>query len=531
VEEICAVCVLAIGVFAVAAAIGMARVSVTSDSVQETAAAQAQELSDNLVAELSKKSAVPEQIADDVKAVQVDSADGFKASNGAKQFFCDPVQSLDNSGFEGYNITCRVYYNGGKDYIQMKAYASARGNSYSVGSSETPVSKNPESPTYHPTGPVEGIPYLLYGTQCGTNQVAKNPGSPVILEGTRQSAYPVVFSGPVQNAAGRQVRTLSAPSLFFLGGNTGAKLYQNCSFYADSAAQATLRSNFIFIASKTIAFKKNNGDVNDTPELLIASPDSSKPTYLCFANDCKIVQTDSLDYDAGNTKYSDSYRPIRTVKAGLYEVAGSNTGTLPNLFDPKCGLRAVKDPDGVKKQYHVSYIAGSNSKLVSGETQDNAPSGNAAGWTKNGVIRNGTPSTQFGRDVYLYVGSTENWDSNAQTYSANLIALQVVNPGANLVIPANKAVTLQADTVSLCGQKKDDFGSSEDVSYLTQGSAGSRLLIKASKIVVFHTLTVMDSNKHKLYTLEPGTYRNASADRAFDLFNTSDAAGVFQKTG
>lgn len=137
VEEICAVCILAIGVFAAVAAIGMSRGSVTSDSMQETAAAQAQELADNLISALSQKSAVPLSI--DVAASQPVTIGGMQAVNvgdenkfsnlgNAKQFCITEVQSKDASGIDGYNIVCRVYYNGGKDDVQMKAYASARGS-------------------------------------------------------------------------------------------------------------------------------------------------------------------------------------------------------------------------------------------------------------------------------------------------------------------------------------------------------------------------------------------------------------------
>ena len=130
VEEICAVCILAIGVFAAVAAIGMARGSVTSDSMQETAAAQAQELADNLISVLSQKSAIPAGIDKAVQAVNVGDENNFSNSGNAKQFCIsnDPSSAVDPDHIEGHYIFCRVYYNGGKNYVQMKAYASARGS-------------------------------------------------------------------------------------------------------------------------------------------------------------------------------------------------------------------------------------------------------------------------------------------------------------------------------------------------------------------------------------------------------------------
>ncbi len=139
VEEICAVCILAIGVFACVAAIGTARLSVISDGSQDAAAAQAQELADDLVSALSQQSAVPSAIntaapqpvtVGKETAANVGSESGFSAPDapkGPKRFCAEPVTDADGNT-EGYNIVCRVYYNGGKDFIQMKAYASARGD-------------------------------------------------------------------------------------------------------------------------------------------------------------------------------------------------------------------------------------------------------------------------------------------------------------------------------------------------------------------------------------------------------------------
>lgn len=146
VEEVCAVFILVLGVFAAAAAIGLARTSVASDSVKEGAAATAQELADSLVAELSQKSAVPEAIANaansgqpvgvgGVQAVNVGSEDGFGSSAAANRFCIlpDPAGAVEGGNVTGYYVVCRAYYGGGKEYVQMKAYASACGNSADSG--------------------------------------------------------------------------------------------------------------------------------------------------------------------------------------------------------------------------------------------------------------------------------------------------------------------------------------------------------------------------------------------------------------
>lgn len=145
VEEICAVFLLVIGVFAAVAAIGMARTSVSTDSVKESAAATAQNLADSLMAELSQKSAVPASIDYDaanpgkpvtvggVKAVNVGGAEQFDSSAAANRFSIRTELDSAGGSAAGYDIVCRVYYNGGKNYAQMKAYASASGNTDAQG--------------------------------------------------------------------------------------------------------------------------------------------------------------------------------------------------------------------------------------------------------------------------------------------------------------------------------------------------------------------------------------------------------------
>jgi Tfp pilus assembly protein PilV len=139
VEEICAVCILAIGVFAIFALIGFSRVSVSSDSVKDAAAAQAQQLADNLVAQLSQQEQVPAAV-DYNPSVGIHEVDigGIQAANvgqpsslgaaGFKRQFCitTAVNHTDRK-IDGYDIVCRVYYADG-GYVQFHAYASARGN-------------------------------------------------------------------------------------------------------------------------------------------------------------------------------------------------------------------------------------------------------------------------------------------------------------------------------------------------------------------------------------------------------------------
>lgn len=135
VEEICAVCILAIGVFAAVSLIGLSRVSVTSDSMKEAAAAQAQQLGDNLIADLSQNpNYVPPGSVTVRNVGGISAADVCRESalgmSGYDRQYCVTQKTSDLDGqTEGYAIICRVYYNGRKNYVQFHAYASARGTS------------------------------------------------------------------------------------------------------------------------------------------------------------------------------------------------------------------------------------------------------------------------------------------------------------------------------------------------------------------------------------------------------------------
>lgn len=523
VEEICAVLILVIGVITVVSAIGLSRTSVLSDNTQEGASARVQEISDSLIALLSKNSTLP-----DVNTLQTSTGAADKgasennfsySADKPRQFICIP--DTDPNGIIGYKIITRVYYNNGKNYVQMTAYSNATADSYS------PADSAPPAPIIY-TPPIDsvGVPYLLYGTQYGTNQVAVNPNTPAFVEGNKKSSYPVVFDLPVQNPSGQQTRTLAAPSVFFMGGSTGTQLYKNCSVYSCSAAQATIQSNFIYVASKMIAFQKNPTDANDNPQLLVTPLDLSKPAYLYFASSCQIIQTDNISNELNNS----NNHLVRTINPGLYQFTG-----LQNLFQQSCTLTPVTDltaKNNALNTYNASYIENSikNQTLVSGETSGNAPTApynGAAGWTKNGALQSGTPSGQTGKDVYVYANDVADWGSAAQTYQANLIAMQCVDSSGMLTVPAGKSVTFDADTVSLNGQKTDDFGSATDEFSIMQGGTDSRFIIQASKIVVFHTLNVKDASGKTLYTLKPGTYQKSSGSYDLNLFSVSDAAGAF----
>jgi hypothetical protein len=134
-EEVCAAAVLVIVVVAVIGAMGLARTSVLGSNTRDGAAAAAQEISDALIASLSGQASPPDLSGLEASKNAFDMGggeDAFSYSAGkARQFVCIPVDADSDGAADGYRILTRVYYNGGKNYVQMAAYSSASGGSYS----------------------------------------------------------------------------------------------------------------------------------------------------------------------------------------------------------------------------------------------------------------------------------------------------------------------------------------------------------------------------------------------------------------
>lgn len=125
VEEICGVAVLMIVVAALLGAICVSSTTVSRNSAQENAAAKAQDIADTLVTKLSTSIAsvtdTTDILGDGAVTHQQTSLGDFAA--GEKQYTFQPIAA---SGTEpaGYSVKVRVFYNGGKNYTDIKAYAS-----------------------------------------------------------------------------------------------------------------------------------------------------------------------------------------------------------------------------------------------------------------------------------------------------------------------------------------------------------------------------------------------------------------------
>lgn len=536
VEEICAVCILVIGVIASLALVSAGRTSILSDDTQEGAAAATQKLTDTLIAYLSKKSTMPTstQLAADVSgAAYCGSSQANFSPTGAKRQYILTDQ-WDGGELVGYCITSRVYYNGGKNCVQMNGFASAMTDCYVGGA--TPETPPPVVPEYPPSGPENGLPFLLYGTKYGANQVARDPDTPGFMEGDHTSAYPVVFGPIMQDSSGKQNRNISAPSFFFLGGNGGSskRLRDLSSIYTSNSSQANLKTNFVYIASKLLAFQQNTTDQNDKPQINLTPLDSSKPAYIYFAKDCEIIQTDNLDRDYDSTEISTGpYKVIKKYSAGLYTFNGSQ-----NIWSSNCVLTPVTDGVGsVLQKYSAGYIVSTWQKknLVSGEYAANAPStpqgqypytyNGAAGWTQDGKLQSSTPTDQSGKDVYMYANNYSAWGSGAQTYKAGRIAMQLIDSKTMLQLPENKTVIMQAGTVTLNIQSGDGDPAKFSTAMVLKQSAGSKFVVSASSLVLYHDLTVESSDGTVLYRAKAGTHNIKGG--SVDLLSADSAKSAF----
>ncbi|HCW80121.1 MAG TPA: hypothetical protein DG942_03320 [Ruminococcaceae bacterium] len=528
VEEICSVALLAIGVIAAVGAINLSRVSVTADTLEEAAAARAQKLEDNLVACLSKQPSVPLDMGTRIKGAKYVGSDKskFDPANGEEQYVIEPAPSSD----PGYLVFCRVYYDGGKRYVELNGFASSDGDSYAAAASGIPLKPIPIPPPPPPLpSHAKGLPFVLYGSQYGNHLAFKgSDDSAAFEEGDKFSDYPVIFGPDVQDASGKQHRSFSAPSMLFLSGvkPTDAeknKLRYNSSIYACDAAEVTMKSNFFYIASKVITFKQDTGDKNATPKLYITPLDTSKPAYIYFAQDCDIIRCTNIDDDISNSNNV----VIWHVKQGLYSFTGRQ-----DLWKPCRFTDASSEESSVFDSYYVDYIVSTykNQNLMAGcNNAPTKPYNGMAGWTihKNGVDEFSTdmPVPQKGKDVYMYVNSTDGWGNTAQTYKANRIGLQYVAADVTFTLPKDKQVTFEAGTFGLNMQKGDgDVSKFKDDMVLkkSQDDTKGKFIVKnCSSLILYHGLNVQDSGGTLLYHLDAGEYKVKPG--GFDLFDKSAA--------
>lgn len=127
VEEICAVLVLAVAVVALLSTIGFAGGAVSKGNVADRSAAQAQKIADTLIDCLSSAAAEPEAPALET-AAGAKKVDSFSDSAGDGGQFL--LARTETDGVAGYAVTVRVYYNNGKNYAELRAFAADTGGAF-----------------------------------------------------------------------------------------------------------------------------------------------------------------------------------------------------------------------------------------------------------------------------------------------------------------------------------------------------------------------------------------------------------------
>lgn len=127
VEEICAVLILAAAVVALLSTIGFAGGAVSKGNAADRSAAEAQKIADTLIDRLSSSAAEPEASALEAAAGARKVGDFSDSLGDGGQFRLEPTET---DGIAGYAITVRVYYNNGKSYAELRAFAANTGGAF-----------------------------------------------------------------------------------------------------------------------------------------------------------------------------------------------------------------------------------------------------------------------------------------------------------------------------------------------------------------------------------------------------------------
>ena len=389
--------------------------------------------------------------------------------------------------------------------------------------------------TTHCTMGGGGIPYIQYGLNYGNHKnIVEGLQTPTILENTGGqgvSVYPVVFNLPVRVAAGTSNGILQAPQVFFMGGHSdGGSLNINgkeendlcdAAVYAYCSEKATIKSDFIYVASDRINVKEGSGDCYLNISLL------KKTTgYIYFANTngCNIYKTAQPQGKLDGSEKSIN----KTSYKGLYSFSSE-----VNLFSPSCALTKVPDDNvqNILDSDNTNYIEKSYDKLAGSDANNSftQPSeGGKADWTNNGAI-SGSAKPEGGYDVFFYATDASKWkDGDSPTYEASKISFMYVNETKN-AITVGGCKTFNADAVSFCGQKQDGAGDSSDGLTLLQGNGGGQpgsFILKSEsagtvKVTVYHKLVIKKSGDSG-YTVPAGTYTVPSETNLFDSKTTKD---------
>ena len=387
--------------------------------------------------------------------------------------------------------------------------------------------------TLEGNGETDSFPFILYGTKYGSNPLTvTNGNTPAIPEETNGqgvSAYPVVFNLPVQSPSGNQTRLLQAPSVFFMGGDgtenhlngSDSNQIRDSAIYVYSAGTATIKSDFVYIASDRIAFQRNGNPV------LKLLPLSGSTGYIYFAQNCSVISSfgDNIDWYSSST--------VKTYTAGLYSYTQSGEDLLSydnNLMQ----VTDSKTEENILNQYGATYVEDNHNTFMNSDANSSyeQPYNGKADWTRNGTVSGSTGGDLSGYHVFFYANNASKWSDGASVnYTAGEISFMYVNSDSKVTIGADnrgndQQVTFTADTVSFCGQKEDGQGTDSDSLTLQQGYVNAKFILQSKSksdvtVTVYHKLVVKKKNGDT-YTLQAGVYTVPSGTNLFDNDVTKD---------
>lgn len=129
VEMICSVAILAVVAVTALGAISLSRTSILKGNTEDAASAQAQQIMDVLMANLTAlPDAGPDELPGDMDALGAvySPVRPFSYEKGERQYYFQKTP-VDANGVYGYNLYVAVYYSGGSGCATLNSYIPYQG--------------------------------------------------------------------------------------------------------------------------------------------------------------------------------------------------------------------------------------------------------------------------------------------------------------------------------------------------------------------------------------------------------------------
>ncbi|MBE6822862.1 MAG: hypothetical protein E7518_07180 [Ruminococcaceae bacterium] len=374
-----------------------------------------------------------------------------------------------------------------------------------------------------------GSPYEFFvsGIGYGDTKVFNEVEAPYI-SGSVQSVYPVVFLNLLRSEDLNTENHLTAPKVFCMGSPRPIEFYRE--------SRSSIVSDFICIGGDNIYgqdYRNNSLDASHYSTLILKSKSSDKGV-LCFTQNC------TLQIDGNAFK-----RKVAIPSGYYYFQDGMNLFDLTN--ENKNVLLTPVDtaflPSFVNKE-QVNFIRDNYANFMDSEQGTWTYS---SVWTDDGGkvsegrpsnLSNGKEYSLTGNTVFFYIASCDHWEDafrksgnpnpNLGVYQAKRIIMRYVNDQKNLIIPENKTVVFQADTISLSTAFQDDEagGSADQRPAITghQKADSTQFILRplhgdTLKLYVPNDLRVYpdyDSDENQSYLIRAGYYDIPETDLLSD---------------